>query len=296
MFFMAECITLAHFGAATRQYHIYRIRGSTISHQTHYHDYYQVCFVISGELLHRQGDEEVLLLPGDAFVIPPGFSHSLQFTGKTAEIYSLSFAPTVFNTGFRRSNAWRFLSGLQPKPSATVRLRIVPDKDTCKSTLSLMECLLRQQQTEQATQLSAAPGIISAIVCLLAQSYYQQPQNAHQLGQLTDYNYTLLQCTQYIDTHYKENISLTDLAKQFGLSRAAFCAVFPQFTGLSPHKYIAQKRIQEAQMLIRAHPARPLQQIAMEVGYDDPSTFYRNFLRFAGMPPAKYRQMYVRPK
>ena len=293
---MAECITLAHFGAATRQYHIYRVRGSTISHQTHYHDYYQVCFVISGELLHRQADEEVLLLPGDAFVIPPGFSHSLQFTGKTAEIYSLSFETTIFDTGFRRSNAWRFLSELQPKPSATVRLRIVPDQDTCKSTLSLMECLLRQQQTERTAQLSAAPGIISAIVCLLAQSYYQQPQNANQLGQLTDYNHTLLQCTQYIDAHYKEAISLTALAKQFGLSRAAFCAVFPQFAGLSPHKYIAQKRIQEAQMLIRAHPARPLQQIAMEVGYDDPSTFYRNFLRFAGMPPAKYRKMYVRSK
>lgn len=293
---MAELITLDRFDAAARQYHIYRIRSSTVSHQTHYHDYYQVCFVISGELLHRQGDEEVLLLPGDAFVIPPGFSHSLQFTGKTAEIYSLSFAPTVFDTGFRRSNAWRFLSELQPDPSVPVRLRIILDKDACKSTLSLMECLLRHLQTDCPAQLSAAPGIISAIVCLLAQSYYQQPQNAHQLDQLTDYNHTLLQCTQYIDTHYKENISLTALAKQFGLSRAAFCAVFPQFTGLSPHKYIAQKRIQEAQMLIRSHPARPLHQIAVEVGYDDPSTFYRNFLRFAGMSPAKYRQVYARSK
>lgn len=293
---MSECITLAHFGAAARQYHIYRIRGSTISHQTHYHDYFQVCFVISGELLHRQGDEEVLLMPGDAFVIPPGFSHSLQFTGKTAEIYSLSFAPTVFDTGFRRSNAWRFLSELQPDPSATVRLRIVPDKDTCKSTLSLMECLLRQQQTPCSAQLSAAPGIIAAIVCLLAQSYYQQPENTHRLGQLTDYNNTLLRCIQYIDSHYKETISLTDLAKQFGLSRASFCAVFPQFAGVSPHKYIAQKRIQEAQMLIRSHPARPLHQIGIEVGYEDPSTFYRNFLRFAGMSPARYRQIYARSK
>lgn len=291
---MTECITLAHFGAAARKYHIYRIRSSTVSHQTHYHDYYQVCFVISGELLHGQEDEEVLLMPGDAFVIPPGFSHSLQFTGKTAEIYSLSFTPDVFDAGFRRSNAWHFLSQLKPDPSAPVRLRVVLEQDCCKSTLSLMECLLRQQQTDSLSSLSAAPGIISAIVCLLAQSYYQQPQNAHQLSQLMDYKNTLLQCTQYIDTHFKETISLSDLAKQFGLSRATFCAVFPQFTGLSPHKYIAQKRVQEAQMLIRSHPARPLNQIAAEVGYDDPSTFYRNFLRFAGISPAKYRQIHNR--
>lgn len=290
---MAELITLDRFGAAARQYHIYRIRSSTVSHHTHYHDYFQICFVISGELLHRQADEEVLLMPGDAFVIPPGFSHSLRFTGKTAEIYSLSFSPAVFDAGFRRSNAWRFLAQLQPDPAASVRMRILLEQDACQSTLSMMECLLRQQQSDCPAQLSAAPGIISAIVCLLAQSYYRQPQNAHQL---TDYNNTLLRCTQYIDAHYKENISLSELSKKFGLSRAAFCAVFPQFTGLSPHKYIAQKRIREAQMLIRSHPKRPLNQIAGEVGYEDFSTFYRNFLRFAGMSPAKYRKIYASPK
>lgn len=288
---MAELITLDHFGAAARQYHIYRIRSSTVSHRSHYHDYFQVCFVISGELLHRQGEKEVLLTPGDAFVIPPGFSHSLQFTGKAAEIYSLSFLPGVFDTGFRRSNAWRFLAELQPDPTAPVRLRIVLEQDACQSTLALMECLLRQLNTDCPAQLSAAPGIISAIICLLAQSYYQQPQNAHRL---TDYNNTLLRCTQYIDAHYKEAISLADLSKQFGLSRATFCAVFPQFTGLSPHKYIAQKRIREAQRLIRSHPEKPISQVAREVGYEDPSSFYRNFQKFAGMSPAKYRKLYNR--
>ena len=64
---MAELITLDRFGAAARQYHIYRIRSSTVSHQAHYHDYFQVCFVISGALLHSQGNEQVLLMPGDAF-------------------------------------------------------------------------------------------------------------------------------------------------------------------------------------------------------------------------------------
>ena len=71
---MPEFVNLDRLGAKERHYHIYRIRSSTVSHQDHYHDYFQVCFVTSGELLHRQGDEEVLLLPGDAFVIPPGFS------------------------------------------------------------------------------------------------------------------------------------------------------------------------------------------------------------------------------
>jgi AraC family transcriptional regulator len=94
-----------------------------------------------------------------------------------------------------------------------------------------------------------------------------------------------------MDEHYKETISLSELSRQFGMSRATFCAVFPQFTGLSPHKYIAQKRIREAQMLIRSHPERSLAAIGREVGYADEVTFYRNFLRVTGISPAKYRAL-----
>ncbi len=125
----------------------------------------------------------------------------------------------------------------------------------------------------------------------LAQGYYRQPQNAKQLDELVSYNSTLHQCTRYIDSHYKENISVTALAKRFGLSRSSFCAVFPQFTGLSVRRYIAQKRILEAQMLIRSHPELSLGQIAAEVGYEDTTTFYRNFLRVAGVSPSKYREL-----
>ena len=128
-------------------------------------------------------------------------------------------------------------------------------------------------------------------MCLLAQGYYQQPHNAHQFSELVNYNSTLLQCTRYIDQHFKQPLSLTALAKQFGLSRSAFCAVFPQFTGLPLRRYIAQKRILEAQRLIRSHPNLPLNQIALEVGYEDFSTFYRNFLRVAGVSPSKYRDL-----
>jgi two-component system response regulator YesN len=153
-----------------------------------------------------------------------------------------------------------------------------------------MESLTRQLQSDCPPELSAAPSLISSVLYLLAQSYYQQPQNADQLQDLVNDNSTLLQCTRYIDQHYKEPLSLTSLSKQFGLSRSAFCTLFPQFTGVSLRQYISQKRIQEAQLLIRSHPELPLSQIAMEVGYEDHSTFYRNFLRLTNISPSQYRE------
>ena len=83
--------------------------------------------------------------------------------------------------------------------------------------------------------------------------------------------------------------SWVELAKQFGISRSTFCSVFPQFTGMPLQKYVAQKRIKEAQILIRSCPEKSISQIALEVGYQDDSTFYRNFLRITGVSPLKYK-------
>ena len=292
---MAKQITLEQFQSAHRHYHVYLIQSTALDHQSHYHNYFQVCYVTCGEILHRQEGEAVLLGPGDAFIIPPGFTHSVHFNNTYSEMYSLAFETSLFHTGYTQSNAHQFLTGLQASSSSQsedgVRLRVLLDEDQRKSMQSLMDCLLRQQRSDCSAELSAAPSLISSILYLLAQSYYQQPQNAGKLDELFSYNSTLLQCTRYIDQHYNQPLSLVSLSKQFGISRSAFCAVFPQFTGLSLRRYIAQKRIAQAQMLIRSQPDLPLAQIASEVGYEDTSTFYRNFLRIAGVSPSQYRAL-----
>ncbi|MBE6581425.1 MAG: helix-turn-helix domain-containing protein [Ruminococcaceae bacterium] len=290
---MARFITLSYFGASARRYHIYRIKGSTISHQPHYHNYYQVCFVISGEILHGQGKGAVTLAAGDAFIVPPGFVHSLDFGSKAAEVYSLAFEEALFAPGFVSSGAERFMKGLcgeiDGNSDSGVRLRVVLDGESCKSIRALLDVLMRQQKNDALAELSAAPSIIESVLYLLAQSYYSQPQNAEGLDRLMSYQNTLQRCISYIDAHFCEPLTLHDVAARFGLSRSSFCMIFPRFTGQPFRQYVAAKRIEAAQMLIRSHPERALSAIGREVGYGDEATFYRNFLRLTGMSPAKYR-------
>lgn len=293
---MADLITLKQFQATARHYHIYRIRETKIAHLDHYHNYYQVCYVVSGEILHRQNNDAVTLRAGDAFIVPPGLTHSLHFNNAYGEIYSLAFEESLFAPGFPQSNAYQFLESLQPKAANSVqnsiRLCIPLNRDQRRLIENLLECLIHQQQVDCPPELSSAPSITAAIVYQLAQGYYQQPQNTPELGELANYNSTLLQCVAYIDGHFREPISLTEISKQFGLSRSSFCSVFPQFTGMPLQKYVAQKRIKEAQILIRSCPEKSISQIATEVGYQDDSTFYRNFLRITGVSPLKYKNIH----
>ena len=293
---MAEFITLAHFRATMRHYHIYRIRKTEVDHLAHYHNYYQISYVVSGEIIHRQNSDAVTLRAGDAFIVPPDFTHSLHFNNEQTEMYSLAFEEALFAPGFPQSNAYQFLGALHTKaiaPTAdSVRLRVTLNKGQRRLIESLLECLMRQQQEDCPPGLSVAPSLVGAIIYLLAQSYYQQPQNASELDELARYNGTLLQCVAYIDRHFREPLTLAGLTKEFGLSRSSFCSVFPQFTGVPLRKYIAQKRIKEAQTLIRTYPERSLSAIATEVGYQDDSTFYRNFVQITGLTPSKYRETF----
>ncbi len=290
---MPELITLDLFQAAKRHYYIYKIRNTILAHQDHYHNYYQLCYVVSGEILHRQNFDAVTLSAGDVYIVPPGLAHSLHLSNAYSEVYSLAFDESLFAPGFRQSNAYKFLESLLSKTASAAynsnSLCVPINRNQRWQIEQLLECLNQQQQNDCPPELSAAPSIIAAIVYLLAQSYYQQPHNTSALDELASYNSTLHQCVAYIDQRFREPISLSALSKQFGLSRSSFCSIFPQFAGMPLHKYIAHKRIKEAQVLIRSHPDRPISQIATEVGYNDDTTFYRNFLRITGISPSKYK-------
>lgn len=259
----------------------------------HYHDYFQLCFVTCGVIEHQQEGNTVPLCAGDAFIIPPGFAHSVHFRSADAEMYSLAFAQTLFHPGFQQSHAYSFLRSLQRDPALLggnlVRLRVVLDQEQQKTVRSLMECLLRQQQAQIPPELSAAPSLITAALYVLAQSYFRQPRNALQLDTLPDDSGAMQQCIRYLDENFRLPVDFSSLTRQFGISRSVFYARFSQLTGLSPKRYVAQKRVLQAQVLIRSGQERSLVEIAGEVGYEDFSSFYRNFVRLTGVTPSQYR-------
>lgn len=289
---MSNLITLEHFHATAARYYIYERTESSIAQAPHYHDYFQVTYVIEGTIEHKQGADTATLQPGDIFIIPPGFVHRIHFTKPNTRILTLAFQDSLLLQDLPHSGASRFLKELQHNhDTGNISLLLTPDKNQQLSLCALLDCLLREQASACPPEYSATPSLICSVVYLLAQCYFRtafpprHPWSEHDQEQL------LRRCVVYLDTHFTETISAEELAKQFGLSRSALSSAFPQHTGLPLHKYIAQKRIQKAQVLIRTHKDISLSEIAARVGYEDSSTFYRNFHRITGMSPAKYREL-----
>jgi AraC-like DNA-binding protein len=79
------------------------------------------------------------------------------------------------------------------------------------------------------------------------------------------------------------------LARAVGLSRAVFARQFLRVLGLSPMRYLTQKRMQIAASLLLGSDAE-LAEIATRVGYRSEFAFNRAFKRHYQLPPGVYRQ------
>jgi len=213
-----------------------------------------------------------------------------------SEIYSLSFSMQLFHPGFSFSNIYKFLEQLQAFSACgdeeIIHLKISLNKCQKQNVQSLFDCLLREQIENPSFDFSAAASLIAASLYTLAQGYYQQPENIDDLHQMIEYNTLFSKCIDYINEHYTEEITLSGLAKLFAMSKSTFSSKFPQFTGLSLKEYIRQKRIFEAESMIQSNPHMPLNEIGVLVGYEDSSTFYRNFIRVSGMSPSEYKRIH----
>lgn len=95
----------------------------------------------------------------------------------------------------------------------------------------------------------------------------------------------------WLQTHSSVEWSVASLANRARLQERTFLRRFKAATGLRPTEYVQQIRMAKAREALEL-TRRPIEQIAWEVGYGDPSAFRKLFNRVTGLPPAEYRRRF----
>lgn len=101
----------------------------------------------------------------------------------------------------------------------------------------------------------------------------------------------ILTAKEFIDCHFKEDISVDDMAMQAALSRYHFSRIFHAETGISPHAYLIEVRISHAKQLL-SESNLTIEEIASECAFCSSSNFIRTFRNETGMTPLKFRQLF----
>lgn len=92
----------------------------------------------------------------------------------------------------------------------------------------------------------------------------------------------------YIQFHYRENITLEDLANQTFLSRTYISRSFTKFFGISFTEYVTLLRVAHAARLLPGE--KTVSEIAMESGFPSANSLILAFKRYQGSTPGEYRK------
>lgn len=96
---------------------------------------------------------------------------------------------------------------------------------------------------------------------------------------------------EYIDTSFKEELSLQRIAEEACISRFHFLRLFKEIFNETPHQYISRRRIETATDLL-SRTDLPVTQICNEVGFDSLSSFSWLFKQRLGFSPEAFRTMF----
>lgn len=171
--------------------------------------------------------------------------------------------------------------------AAHVRLRDASafDDEGLNSLLGLLRTELMRREASP----SFVEGIAQAIAIHLAREYGETGEEAQGSSPSLP-GHKLRQITVWMSEHVAEDFNLDQLAAQAGLSRFHFQRLFKAATGVAPSRYHINLRLEEARRLLR-ETKMGVVDVALEVGYTNPSHFAQLFRRETGLSPSDYRRL-----
>jgi AraC family transcriptional regulator len=152
---------------------------------------------------------------------------------------------------------------------------------------SLMERVHEELLRRHASALFLQ-GIAQTIAIHLARNYAGTDGDSRRSSPSLP-GYKLRQITDWMAENIAEEFNLDRLAAQAGLSKFYFSRLFRSALGMSPSRYHIRLRMDEARRLLR-ETKKSVVEIALDVGYANPSHFAQLFRRETGLAPSDYRR------
>ena len=96
---------------------------------------------------------------------------------------------------------------------------------------------------------------------------------------------------EWINGHLADDLSLSVLAAQTGMSERSFSRHYAEATGYTPARAIERLRVETARRLL-SESRQPVKRIAQHCGFGSEETLRRSFLRLLAVTPQDYRSRF----
>ncbi|CAM3272029.1 AraC family transcriptional regulator [Paenibacillus lupini] len=225
-------------------------------------------FVLNGTVTLSSLGETITLTKGSMFCLFPDVKHSYWITqydpNSPLQMHWLAF------TGAQAELLVKRLGITEHRPYLRNRL-------TTELTNQLRACMERMKTPHKDGDLQLQMKLYQLFELL-----------SRPLPEVLEDKDWLKACLQYMETHYAEGITVTDIAQLTGMHRSHLSSRFKHSFGMSPREYLIKLRMERAEEMLH-NRTLSITEISLSLGYSDLYTFSRAFCTYYGMSPSHYR-------
>lgn len=250
---------------------------NTLTVDPHHHDFYEIYFLISGEVEYRVEGRSYEVRPGELMLISPWKVHQPVIKG--GQDYERIVLWVDRNHMARFTSETMALTGCFGDAPANL---LYPSKLQGADIKNLLD----RMETEGRRNRAGSELYMQGLFLQLMVEINRLAQQADGHGKSSQEPDLVNRVLAYIGSHYEEQLSLQSLADRFFVSKYYLSHAFSAKVGTGVHRYLVLKRLSAAREQIAAGcgPGEACQ----NCGFRDYTTFYRAFKAEYGVSPKEF--------
>ncbi len=254
----------------------YSEHGSSFNDRLHFHSFYEMSVIYEGKTdFLINGNSFRLRNHSIQLVRPSDYHKQLTAEGEHFRYFNIMFSPEFVSEDT--------LAQVE-KDSVPLCINVNESdwRDMLKLTKNIYDDFSRTPD-DPLTKILIRSAVESICVYLLRHTQTEK-------GAYEDSSYEpLRRAISYIHKNYREDLKLSDVAAQAGLSPTYFSAVFHKYIGTSFCHYLTDYRIQAAEKYLRSSDLS-LKVIASVCGFTSYSHFVTVFKKYYGVSPSERKR------
>ena len=227
---------------------------------THFHDFFELEYIISGNGKYVVDGKEYSIRSGDLFFLTPFNFHCVDI--KNAEFYNVMFSENICDASSLQnlSQAAPVITNSKENIFEILLEELCNNKDISEYRVSLLNTIIKK--LELTTLKSSPKGSLSSIK----------------------------KAELYILTNFRNELTLNKVANEAALAPTYFSKLFKSEKGINFKTYLNNLRFNYAKKLLN-YSEMTIMQICNESGFNDYPNFIRRFKEKTGHSPAEYRKL-----
>jgi len=247
--------------------------GSGILTNNHSHPFYEIHFVLSGEVCYLCDGIPVTARAQEALLLPPNASHRFCRLDSPFEMAYLAFR--------LKPDA----AELMPFPEITTVFPFPGE---------IGQCVREIAKWAEINDVFSAPLIGSRFLEILHTACSCLGMDFPPMA-TDEEDSRVTAAKQYISKNRHRRISCEDVANACGISRKQLGRIFKTHTGKTLNDYLQESQLMYAEKLV-LQGELTVQQIGYSLGFKNESGFGVYFKRYFGLPPKQYREQFKNKK